>query len=67
MAPEISDSFYQNFSSKVYDGKLTRFAAPLTLNSNVERPQSSRDVLLHLLLLCMRALWRGEAADLEIS
>ena len=25
-----------------------------------------RDVLLHLLLLCMRVLWRGEAADLRV-
>jgi hypothetical protein len=35
---------------------------------NVSDLQSSRGVLLHLLLLLwMRALWRGEAADLRIS
>ena len=36
-----------------------KFRAPMA------EAKSSRDVLLHLLLLCMRVHWRGEAADLR--
>jgi len=63
---KILDSFHLKFESKV-SRKLVDGASRSTLrsNSNVSESQFPRDVLLHLLLLCMRALWRGEAADLE--
>lgn len=62
-----SDSFYSNFESKSLRKEVDgRSQAHLESSLNVGKLQSSRYVLLHVLLLCMCVLWRGEAADLRI-
>lgn len=57
-------------------GILNRISKQVTLTGesldpkiafNVSDLQSSRDVLLYLLLLRMRVRWRGEAADLRVT
>jgi hypothetical protein len=66
-ARKKSDSSHANYESMVLRKFVDAVSSyGLEFESNVRESKSSRYVLLHLLLLCMRVRWRGRTADLRI-
>jgi hypothetical protein len=64
---EKSDSFEWKYSSKVIRRQLTAAAgAAYNSDHHVSYANLPRAVCMHLLLLCMRVLWRREVADLRV-
>jgi hypothetical protein len=63
-AAEISIRGIENIDSSRYRSLLTAGVVQSRILNDV-KAESFRDEHVHLLLLCMRVFWRGEAADLK--